>query len=65
MSSAGQTLGDDRDVAQGGHDLRCRAGPNLEVVLAAGDIANPVQAVVDLAVLKRQAAPVEPGRGRR
>src|SRR3954464_12876911 len=38
----------DGGVAQGGHDLGAVAGVHAGVVLAEGDIADPVQGVLDL-----------------
>lgn len=34
-------------VAEGGHDLRSAAGAGLGVVLGVGDVADPVQSVLD------------------
>lgn len=37
----------DSSVAQGGHDLRAAAGADLGVVFGVGDVADPVQPVLD------------------
>ena len=37
----------DRGVPQGGHDLGSVAGPHAGVVLTLGDVADPVQRVLD------------------
>jgi hypothetical protein len=38
----------DDEVAQAGHDLRCGPGADLGAILGEGDVADPVQAVLDL-----------------
>ena len=45
----------DREVAQGGHDLRSGAFPDLGQVLAEGHVPHPVQSILDLPV------PADPG----
>src|SRR4051794_26620328 len=46
----------DRCVAQGGHDLGAVAGAHAGVVLALGDVAHAVQAVLDRPVRVDQSA---------
>ncbi|MGH3586800.1 MAG: hypothetical protein ACRDQ0_10800, partial [Pseudonocardia sp.] len=55
VRGAGEAVQADRDVPQGGHDLRPGAGLDLGGVLGEGDVADPVQAVLDLPV------PPDPG----
>jgi hypothetical protein len=43
----------DRCVAQGGHDVWPTAGSVLGVVFGEGDVADPVQAVLDGPVLAK------------
>lgn len=56
----GQAEGADGQVAQAGHDLGRSTGADLGAVLVVGDIADPVDSVLDLPVPPHQRA--EPSR---
>ena len=47
---ASQAQDADDQVPEGGHDVRASAGPGGGAVLAEGDVADPVQLVLDLPV---------------
>src|SRR4051795_2899008 len=55
VGGAAEAVQADCEVAQGGHDLRAGSDADLGQVLGEGDVADPVQAVLDLPV------PADPG----
>jgi hypothetical protein len=50
VGGAGESVDADGQVAQGGHGGGAGAGADLGVVLGEGDVADPVQAVLDAPV---------------
>ena len=50
VGGAGEAVQADHEVAQRGHDLRAGAGADLGSVFVVGDVADPVEPVLDLPV---------------
>ena len=50
VGGPGEAMQAYREGAQCGHDLRAGAGADLGQVLGVGDIADPMQAILDLPV---------------
>src|SRR6266568_5686293 len=47
---SGETQDGQGEITQGGHDAGIAAGPNLGQVFAVGDVADPVQTILDCPV---------------
>src|SRR6266849_2295344 len=47
---SGETQDGQGEITQGGHDAGTAAGPNLGKVFAVGDVADPVQTILDCPV---------------
>jgi len=56
VGAPGETQQRDGEVAEGGHDVRPRAGAHLRAIFVEGHVADPVEAIFDppVATVERQ-----------